>query len=47
MAKIFEVILLVVAPVVWGLSIHFVFELFRVRRARRIPLDDSVEGDAS
>jgi hypothetical protein len=35
MPKILEVILLIVVPVVWGMSIHCVFELFRRRRARR------------
>ena len=47
MPKILEVILLVVIPVVWGLSINFVFEIFRGRRSRRGPGDDSFEGDAS
>jgi len=49
MAKTLEVILLVVIPVAWGMSIHCVFELFRRRRARRIPADivAGAEVDAS
>ena len=47
MAKILEVILLAVIPVVWGLSIHFVFELFRQRRVRTVPQNDNARDDAS
>ncbi|MDP6544523.1 MAG: hypothetical protein QGH60_11065 [Phycisphaerae bacterium] len=47
MPKILEVILLVVIPLAWGLSINFVFEILRNRPARRGPTGDSVEGDAS
>ena len=47
MPKILEVILLVVIPIAWGLSINFVFEIFRFRRSRRAPGDDSFEADAS
>jgi hypothetical protein len=47
MPKILEVILLVVIPVAWGLSIHSVFELFRRRRVRRTPMSESIEGDGS
>ena len=47
MPKILEVILLVIIPVAWGLSINFVFEILRGRRSRRGPRGDSVEGDAS
>ena len=47
MQRILEVILLVVIPVVWGLSINSVFEVFRSRRSRRGLRDDSFEADAS
>jgi len=47
MPKILEVILLVVIPLAWGLSINFVFEILRRRRSRRGPAGDSVEADAS
>ena len=47
MPKILEVILLVVIPVAWGLSINFVFEVFRGRRSRRVARGDSFEADAS
>jgi len=47
MPKILEVILLVVIPVAWGLSINFVCEIFRRRRGRRGSGDDSFEADAS
>jgi len=41
MLKIVEVILLVIVPVAWGMSIHCVFELFRRRRAGRQAITDS------
>jgi hypothetical protein len=47
MPKILEVILLVVIPVVWGLLIHCVFEMFRGRRVRRDLRDQSVEAKES
>jgi len=47
MPKILEVILLVAIPIAWGLSIHFVFELFRFRRGRRGLAPDSSETEAS
>jgi hypothetical protein len=47
MPKILEVILLVLIPIAWGLSISLFFEMFRVRRRRRVPGDDSFEADAS
>jgi len=47
MPKILEVILLVVIPVIWGLSINFVFEILRGRRSHRCPAAKSFEGDGS
>ena len=49
MPKILEVALLVVIPVVWGLAIHSVFELFRRRRSAARPQvpDIDPEADAS
>jgi hypothetical protein len=47
MPKILEVILLVVIPFAWGLSINLVFELLRGRRSRRDLEARSVEGDTS
>jgi hypothetical protein len=47
MPKILEVILLVVIPVAWGLSINFVFEILRSRPSRNGPAAGSFEGDAT
>jgi len=47
MPKILEVILLVVIPVAWGLSINFVFEILRSRPSRRGPEAGSFEDEAS
>ena len=47
MPKMLEVILLVVIPLAWGLSINFVFEVLRGRRDRRASEESSFEGDAS
>ncbi|MBT3199327.1 MAG: hypothetical protein HN350_05375 [Phycisphaerales bacterium] len=46
MPKTIEVILLAVIPVLWGLSIHTVFELLRARSHRRSAQSDPSEGDA-